>query len=116
YLLTTAHKQAKTLFATHYFELTKLEEKIPGVKNYSVSVHESGDHVVFLRKIIRGQADKSYGIHVGRLAGLPCPVLLRAEEILSHLEESAEAKAPFAVPPKKTRKKVEPKDTQILLF
>lgn len=115
YLLTTAGKQAKTLFATHYFELTKLEEKIPGAKNYTVSVHESGDQVIFLRKIIRGQADKSYGIHVGRLAGLPYPVLMRAEEILTHLEESGEAKAPFNSK-KISRKKSEPKETQILLF
>lgn len=114
YLLTTTGKQAKTLFATHYFELTKLEEKIPGAKNYSVSVHESGDQVIFLRKIIRGQADKSYGIHVGRLAGLPYSVLARAEEMLSHLEDNEEPKASLSKKP--SRKKVEPRETQILLF
>ena len=71
FLLTTPGKMAETLFATHYWELTKLEEKVPGAVNYNVAVDESEDHIVFLRKIIRGGTDKSYGIHVGRLAGLP---------------------------------------------
>jgi len=95
YLLTTENKMAKTLFATHYWELTKLEEKVLGAVNYNVAVHESEDSIVFLRKIIRGGTDKSYGIHVGRLAGLPSPVIMRAKEILIHLEENANRKSAF---------------------
>jgi DNA mismatch repair protein MutS len=95
YLLTEPGKTAKTLFATHYCELTKLEEKVPGAVNYNVAVHESEDNIVFLRKIIKGGTDKSYGIHVGRLAGLPIPVIERAKEILDHLEENANRKSTF---------------------
>lgn len=95
YLLTTPEKIAKTLFATHYFELTKLEEKVPGALNYTVAVHESGDQILFLRKIIRGKANRSYGIQVAKLAGLPLPVILRSKEILSHLEEGGKDKHAF---------------------
>lgn len=95
YLLTTEGRQAKTLFATHYWELTKLEDKVPGAVNFNVAVHESQDQIVFLRKIVRGGTDKSYGIHVGRLAGLPHPVINRANEILIHLEENANRKNAF---------------------
>ena len=66
---------AKTLFATHYHELTELEGKIPGVNNYCIAVKEKGDDIVFLRKIVKGGADKSYGIQVARLAGVPDPVI-----------------------------------------
>lgn len=79
---------AKTLFATHYHELTELEEKIPGVKNYRVDLKEEGKNIVFLRKVVRGGCDSSYGIHVARLAGIPEQVLERAEEILKKLEEA----------------------------
>ncbi|WAM32632.1 DNA mismatch repair protein MutS [Caldicellulosiruptor naganoensis] len=79
---------AKTLFATHYHELTELEEKIPGVKNYRVDVKEEGKNIIFLRKIVRGGCDSSYGIHVARLAGIPEEVLQRAEQILKKLEEA----------------------------
>ena len=71
---------AKTLFATHYHELTELEGKIDNVSNYCVAVKESGEDIVFLRKIVRGGADKSYGIQVARLAGLPDMVIERARE------------------------------------
>jgi DNA mismatch repair protein MutS len=81
--------RAKTLFATHYHELTQLAELLPGVRNYNVAVSESGGRVVFLHKIIPGGADRSYGIHVGQLAGLPRPVIQRADEILSQLEASS---------------------------
>lgn len=77
---------SKTLFATHYHELTELEGKIKGVKNYCISVKEVGDDIVFLRKIIRGGADQSYGIQVAKLAGLPDKVIHRAKEILNELE------------------------------
>lgn len=76
---------AKTLFATHYHELTELEGQLPGVKNYCIAVKEQGDDIVFLRKIMRGGADKSYGIQVARLAGVPDPVLKRASEIVQEL-------------------------------
>lgn len=101
YLLLTEGRTAKTLFATHYWELTKLEEKIPGAVNYNVAVHETENGVVFLRKIIRGGTDKSYGIHVGRLAGLPLSVITRAQEILIHLEENANRKSAFEPTPAK---------------
>lgn len=78
---------AKTLFATHYHELTELEGKINGVKNYKIFVKEKGQDIIFLRKIKRGGADKSYGIEVARLAGVPQSVINRAKEILSELEK-----------------------------
>lgn len=78
---------AKTLFATHYHELTELEGRLPGVNNYCISVKESGDDIVFLRKIIKGGADKSYGIQVARLAGVPEVVLARAKEISADLSD-----------------------------
>jgi len=81
--------RARTLFATHYHELTQLSETLPGVRNYNVAVSESGAQVVFLHKIIPGGADRSYGIHVAQLAGLPKPVIQRANEILRLLETSS---------------------------
>ena len=77
---------AKTLFATHYHELTELEEKLEGVKNYSIAVKEKGEDIIFLRKIVRGGTDESYGIHVARLAGVPKVVTSRANEILRSIE------------------------------
>ena len=77
---------AKTLFATHYHELVNLEEKLEGVKNYHIAVKEKGEDVIFLRKILRGGTDESYGIHVARLAGVPKTVTNRANEILKTLE------------------------------
>ena len=79
---------AKALFATHYHELTELEGKLDSVNNYCIAVQESGDDIVFLRKIIQGGADKSYGIQVARLAGVPEPVLERAKEIVMQLTEN----------------------------
>ena len=77
---------AKTLFATHYHELTELEDKIDGVKNYSIAVKEKGEDIIFLRKIVRGGTDESYGIHVARLAGVPKLVTEEANKILKSLE------------------------------
>lgn len=120
YLLTTEGRTAKTLFATHYWELTKLEEKVPGAVNYNVAVHENDDHIVFLRKIVRGGTDKSYGIHVGRLAGLPSHVITRAKEILVHLEENANRKSAFepAAPKRVVTRKPKPagNSLQLTLF
>lgn len=77
---------AKTLFATHYFELTEISDYLPKVKNYNIQVKETGDKIIFLRKIIPGSTDRSYGIHVAKLAGLPEMVIERAREILKNLE------------------------------
>jgi DNA mismatch repair protein MutS len=82
------HVRAKTLFATHYFELTELAEQLSGVKNYHVSVKEAGGSVVFLRKVEPGAADRSYGIEVAKLAGLPNEVVVRAREVLAEHESS----------------------------
>ena len=79
---------AKTLFATHYHELSELEGTLEGVKNYCITAKEYGDDVIFLRKIVRGSADKSFGIAVAHLAGIPAPVLSRAKEILADLEKA----------------------------
>jgi DNA mismatch repair protein MutS len=81
--------RAHTLFATHYHELTQLADLLPGVRNYNVAVSEADGNVVFLHKIIPGGADRSYGIHVAQLAGLPRPVIQRANEILNQLEATS---------------------------
>ena len=78
--------KARTLFATHYHELTDLANSRPGVQNYNVAVREWKEEIVFLRKIVQGAADKSYGIQVARLAGMPAVIVDRAKAILSHLE------------------------------
>ena len=77
---------AKTLFATHYHELTELEDAISGVKNYNIAVKKRGDEIIFLRRIVSGGADDSYGIEVSKLAGIPDPVIKRAHEVLKALE------------------------------
>jgi DNA mismatch repair protein MutS len=86
--------KSKTLFATHYHELIALAETLPRVKNINVAVAEEGGKVVFLHRIVEGGADRSYGIHVAQLAGLPKPVIHRAEEILEELERGQRAHAP----------------------
>ncbi len=91
----------RTMFATHYHELTDLEKSMPGIKNYNVAVREWQDEVIFLHKIIEGAADKSYGIHVARLAGVPREVISRSKEILAQLEEEhldGEGRAKIARP------------------
>ncbi len=87
---------AKTLFATHYHELTEMETTLPGVKNYNIAVKTRGDEISFLRKIIPGGADRSYGIEVAKLAGLPDSVVKRAREILKELEAEGGAPRPAA--------------------
>lgn len=89
---------AKTLFATHYHELTELEGSLAGVKNYCIAVKEKGDDIVFLRKIIRGGADKSYGIQVAKLAGVPDAVISRAKELVEELSEADISLKPKALP------------------
>lgn len=89
YIHNHPHLRAKTLFATHYHELTQLADLLPGVRNYNVAVSEGDGKVVFLHKIIPGGADRSYGIHVAQLAGLPKPVIARANEIMGQLEKTS---------------------------
>jgi len=88
YLVNTATIGAKTLFATHYHELTELEGKIEGVQNYCITVKEKGDDIIFLRKIAKGGADKSYGIQVAKIAGVPELVIKRSKEILDELSDA----------------------------
>ena len=89
YLHNHPNLKAYTLFATHYHELTELADLLPGVRNYNVAVSESDGNVVFLHKIIPGGADRSYGIHVAQIAGLPKPVVQRANEMLQQLEKTS---------------------------
>lgn len=88
YIHNHPQMRAKTLFATHYHELTQLADLLPGVRNYNVAVTEADGNVVFLHKIVPGGADRSYGIHVAQLAGLPSPVINRASEIMAELEKT----------------------------
>jgi len=87
YLYDQSRVGAKSLFATHYHQLTELAESLEGVKNYSMAVKEQGSEVIFLRKVIPGKANKSYGIQVAKLAGVPHEVVSRAEQVLSRIEE-----------------------------
>lgn len=94
--------KAKTLFATHYHELSELEDKIESIKNFRILIKESGDKITFLRKIVEGSVDKSYGIQVANLAGLPVEVINRAKEIIGQLEES-DINKPFSYNKKRER-------------
>jgi DNA mismatch repair protein MutS len=89
YLHNHPQRRSRTLFATHYHELTELSDRLPTVHNYNLGVIEEGDHVVFLHKVEPGGADRSYGIHVAQMAGVPKPVIHRAEEMLEQLESGA---------------------------
>ena len=100
---------ARTLFATHYHELTELEEKLHGIKNYCVSVKKRGDDIIFLRKITRGGADQSFGVEVARLAGVPEPVIVRARKLLEELDEAD-------INQNNRRKKLKPVEGQLDLF
>ena len=116
YLHDHAEVKARTLFATHYHELTDLALTKPGVKNYNVLVKEQGESITFVRKIVPGCADKSYGIHVARLAGIPRSVIARATEVLSNLENNElgdEGKPKIA---QTRRRKKEASDQQLMLF
>ena len=111
YLLDEKRLGAKTLFATHYHELVELASKYKRAKNYNVAVHEDGEKVTFLRKVVPGGADQSYGIHVARLAGLPHAVISRAQQILEVLEQhnlSVEADGATGQPPKANPKMPRP--------
>ena len=106
-----ARTRAKTLFATHYFELTELAERLSGVKNYHVSVKETGGGIVFLRKVEAGAADRSYGIEVAKLAGLPNEVIERARDVLAE-HESAELRVTEQLAADETR----PRPAQLTIF
>lgn len=116
YICKNPEVKSKTLFATHYHELTKLEGLIPGVKNYSVAVKEIGNEIVFLRKIISGGSDQSYGIEVAKLAGIPEKVIKRAREILIDLEADKNISNEVAVTAAATPKKHASADIKQLGF
>ena len=117
YLHNHAEVKAKTLFATHYHELTDIALTLSGVKNYNVLVSEKDDRIVFLRKIVPGAADKSYGIQVARLAGLPLEVVTRAKDILANLEEQelSDAGQPKLAQPRARKPRIADTD-QLSLF
>ena len=115
YLHENPKVKAKTLFATHYHELTDLAEKFHGIKNYTVRVKEDGDRVVFLRRIAPGVAERSFGIHVAAMAGLPRAVIDRADQILKNLEANdLDVNAPKVV--RRPRKKLSDLPGQMTLF
>jgi DNA mismatch repair protein MutS len=107
---------AKTIFATHYHELTQLADQLSALVNFNVAVRESGEDVVFLRRLEAGGADRSYGIQVGRLAGLPEPVVARAREILHELEGAHTAAGQGLGRSGAYRPRSEPAPTQFSLF
>ncbi|MBR0382293.1 MAG: DNA mismatch repair protein MutS [Eubacterium sp.] len=111
YIAQASLKGAKTLFATHYHELTELEGKLDGVHNYCIAVQEKGENIIFLRKIIRGSADRSYGIQVARLAGIPDVVIERAGAISEELEKSD-----ITMHTRKITGEAEPEPVQLSLF
>ena len=107
---------AKTLFATHYHELTSMEEEFEGVVNYNIAAKKRGDSITFLRKIVRGSTDDSYGIEVAKLAGLPNEVIKRAREILASVESTSKAIAESAEGGIGKKKKAEEKDDTLISF
>ena len=112
YISNTRVLGAKTLFATHYHELTELEGTMEGVNNYCIAVKEKGDDIVFLRKIVKGGADKSYGIQVAKLAGVPDSVIARAKELVEELSQadiSVKAKSIAEESQAKAKQKAKPK-------
>ena len=116
HLHNTPGVKAKTLFATHYHELTDLTRTLAGVKNYSVLVRDTKDRIAFLRKIVPGPAEKSFGIQVARLAGLPQPVVDRAKEILANLEEGEFDKAGLPQIARQRVRKATSSPDQMMLF
>ena len=108
YAASPRHLGAKTLFATHYHELSVIEDQLPGIKNYNIAVKKRGDKMIFLRKIVPGATDDSFGVEVAKLAGLPNAVINRAREILQELETEGKPQ------PKVVR--AEPEDDQISML
>ncbi|MCP3875626.1 MAG: DNA mismatch repair protein MutS [Desulfobacteraceae bacterium] len=119
YLHDLNHKGVKTLFATHYHELITLEDTKPRIKNFNIAVKEFNDNIVFLRRLVKGGTNKSYGIQVARLAGIPDSVILSAKSVLSGIEQKNTADLPKLEPkktPKKKKKKKNRDDNQLELF
>lgn len=116
YLSSTPEVRARTLFATHYHELTELENRIEGIVNYNIAVREWNDQIIFLRKIVQGATDKSYGIHVARLAGLPKKVINRAMDILSSLENDCIREQTVFASKEENNRKYEIDSEQLMLF
>ena len=116
YICKNKDVRCKTLFATHYHELTKLENTIKGVKNYSIAVKKTEETIIFLRKIIKGGADESYGIEVAKLAGLPEKVIDRAREILGKLEEDNKGKEHIDVEVQLCEKKIKDNKENVTSF
>lgn len=114
YLLTIAEKKAKTLFATHYWELTQLEKEYKTVKNYQVAVKETSEGIIFLHKIIRGDTDRSYGIHVARLAGLPFEALQSAQKRLLSLEKKHRTHKPLKAESQMSLFEEKPKPSKVV--
>lgn len=112
YIHNSSHLGAKTLFATHYHELTELTEILPRVKSYRMDVLEEGDQVVFLRQVVPGAADRSYGIHVAQLAGIPRGIIRRAQEVLADLEQGAGG----ASTRRDAMRRAEPMNLQLTMF
>ena len=108
----------KTLFATHYHELTELEDLLPGVQNFSIALKKRGDEITFLRRIVRGGADDSFGIEVAKLAGVPDKVVRRAKQVLQSLESGEAVTVPKNAAPAKREEPVQltmlTKDTEVL--
>ncbi|MBA3849581.1 MAG: DNA mismatch repair protein MutS, partial [Opitutus sp.] len=102
----SAERGPRTLFATHYQELTQLEKHLPRLRNFSVAVKEWNDDIVFVRRVVEGAADRSYGIQVARLAGLPLGVIDRAKTILTQLESDEVTVSLPAAPQAKPKKKI----------
>jgi DNA mismatch repair protein MutS len=115
YLHSRTERAAKTLFATHYHELVELAQVLPRVKNYNVAVSEEGGKVVFLHKILPGGADKSYGIHVAELAGLPKAVVQRARDVLTALEAWSDGRGSLSAEGGRQKRQGEPLE-QLSLF
>ncbi|MBF0413737.1 MAG: DNA mismatch repair protein MutS, partial [Desulfamplus sp.] len=120
YLHDLDGKGVKTLFATHYHELIALEKIKPRVKNFNIAVKEFNDNIIFLRRLVEGGTNRSYGIQVARLAGVPEKVVMRAKDILNEIENSGNrAKADNNTPelnlpePKKNRRKTKPKSNTV---
>ena len=108
---------AKTLFATHYHELTEMEEVLPGVKNFNIAVKKRGDDITFLRRIVRGGADDSFGIEVAKLAGVPEKVIRRAKQVLAELESQgreAHRPSPHRFPEEPVQLTMESADGEVL--
>ena len=116
YLHNHKTARAKTLFATHYHELNEMTEVMPGIKNYNVSVKEIDDKIIFLRKLVEGGSNHSFGIHVAKIAGIPKEVIQRADQLLLQLESNRNLDGKDATLPQKKAKPAGKNDFQLSIF